>query len=269
MEKNKKSIYQSIKIFDLNVFSNSKESLLNALKEQLISARSLISVFTPNPEQIVVSRSNTAFLDHLRSADILIPDGIGLVIASKVLDLSGKGPSLKERISGREVAAELLEIAEKSNLTVLVVGGRDYGMSTQSQTDAHVLPLKQQSDGTTFSHAYWMEGYADVENPTTDEEMAVKAALSKLKPQLVFVAFGAPWQEAWVVDHRAVLEKAGTRVVMVVGGAFDVLLGTIPQAPAWIEAIGLEWLFRLIQEPWRWRRQLKLLSFIKLTFQSI
>lgn len=262
MEKNDKNSYQSIHLFDLILFSSSKDDVLNLLREHLEGQTELLTVMTPNPEQVVMSRSNPTFLDHLQSAELLLPDGVGLVIASKCIGSSSKNSHLIERISGREVAEFLLLLTAQQRVPVLVIGGREYGQADSGVSTPQPLTAP-------YQHAVWIEGYADVQNPSTAEEAAVRAVIKKLKPAVVFVAFGAPVQERWLVEHKQVLAASGVKIAMVVGGAFDVLLGKIPQAPAWMQALGLEWLFRLWQEPWRWRRQLKLLKFIKLTYQSM
>lgn len=265
MVKNTKSTYQTIKIFDMDVFSSSKNELLNLLTTHLKTQKTLLSVVTPNPEQIVLSRNNHAFLDHLQSADIRIPDGIGLVIASKLLDLSGKSESLKERIGGREVAEYLLSYANNHDIKVLIIGGKAYA---EASTDT-VRALKLQLDGQSLNNIFWTKGYEEVQHPTETEESDVRDALKKVKPEIVLVAFGAPWQEEWMMTHKSELAAAGVTLALVVGGAVDVLVGKIPRAPRLFQNLGLEWLFRLLQEPWRWRRQLKLLEFIKLTYQSL
>ena len=86
---------------------------------------------------------------------------------------------------------------------------------------------------------------------------------------MVFVAFGAPWQEKWVIEHEELLNKSGVELVMVVGGSFDMLLGGLKRAPMWIRAIGMEWLFRLAQEPRRFKRQLKIFKFVGLATKDL
>jgi len=87
----------------------------------------------------------------------------------------------------------------------------------------------------------------------------------RYKPHLVFVAFGSPYQELWIARHS---NQFGKSVVMGVGGAFDYLSGHVYRAPEFIRKIGLEWFFRLLSQPWRWKRQLSLLKFIKLVLQE-
>lgn len=260
-----KSTYQTSKIFDLDVFSSTKSDLLNYLESRLNSKIGPLLMMTPNPEQIVISRNDEQFLHQLQSADILIPDGIGLILASEVFGLTGKVQPLQERITGREVVLDLLRLAAATHSRCLLIGGRGYSESTPDLNLEISVPIGPGK----MAQVYWIEGYADIQHPTKAEEASVLATLKKLKPEFVFVAFGAPWQEAWLVNHKTELRLAGVKLAMVVGGAFDVLTAKVAAAPSWLEKLGLEWLYRLWQEPWRWKRQLKLLEFIKLTFQSM
>ena len=92
--------------------------------------------------------------------------------------------------------------------------------------------------------------------------------IKQIKPRLVFVALGAPTQELWIAQHRNLLRKNNVEIAMAVGGSFDYLLNKVPRAPRWMQKLGLEWLFRLIIEPWRIKRQLRLIGFIALTIKK-
>jgi N-acetylglucosaminyldiphosphoundecaprenol N-acetyl-beta-D-mannosaminyltransferase len=186
-----KSTYQTTKIFDLDVFSSDYAELLNYLVDHLQTKKTLLTILTPNPEQIVLSRKNHAFLDHLQSADILIPDGIGLVGASALLSTRGV-TAIRERITGRQLAADVLALAQARSLSVIVIGGKHYGLDTAA-TESELSV--NNSDGSQ-SHVYWTEGYADIRQPSEKEETALLSLLAKKKPAIVFVAFGAPFQEA-------------------------------------------------------------------------
>jgi N-acetylglucosaminyldiphosphoundecaprenol N-acetyl-beta-D-mannosaminyltransferase len=109
-----------------------------------------------------------------------------------------------------------------------------------------------------------MPGYADIAHPTPTEHATVRFVINHQKPAIVLVAFGAPWQEAWAIRHQELLGAVGTKLVMAVGGSIDFMLGKVPRAPKFMRQFGLEWLFRLVLEPWRWQRQLRLVSFVQL-----
>jgi len=254
-----KLIDQSIFLFDLSLVSSDVSSLLKQIETQLQLGKKPLIVFTPNPEQIVQSISDDSFGSNLRAGDLLIPDGIGLVWASKLLGFRTKRPSLDARVAGSDLVQAMLSLPAFFG-NVLIVGGRDYkNRSLQLSTISYKVGAQP---------LFWTAGYKDVRVPSAIEEADIVALLEKLRPSIVFVAFGAPHQEAWIIEHRELLAKSGVRIVMSVGGAFDMLLGIVPRAPWWMQKIGLEWLFRLVRQPWRWRRQLRLLTFVGLVIRE-
>jgi N-acetylglucosaminyldiphosphoundecaprenol N-acetyl-beta-D-mannosaminyltransferase len=259
----------SVNILGLSLFGSNKERLLSLLKDKIDNSSKLSYIFTPNPEQVVQSRGDdeisTRFLAALNAADILIPDGIGLILASKYLFLRKKiAKPLSERITGADITTQILKILGSNEAksstkrpVVLLIGGRGY--SDQS--------LKQLSDQYGIS-LVWEPTYDAVSNQTDEETQHILKRIQQIKPTVVFVAFGAPYQEIWLAENRIILEKAGTVLGMAVGGSFDYLLRITPRAPAWLQRLGLEWLFRLIIQPWRWRRQIRLLEFCWIVAKS-
>lgn len=260
MEKN---TLPSVSLFDLEFFSGKKSDLIDSLKRHIQEKKSLLTICTPNPEQIVQSACGTNLLRALQAADIRIPDGAGVILASRILSAFGKASStLPERITGVDVVQELLS----TEASVLVIGGRAYS-SDRVITEKH-LPLfhltipadPKCEDG----ERYWIEGYADVRDQTSEESADIQSVIELLKPQVVCVAFGAPFQEEWLQKNRALLEKNNVSVAITVGGAFDFILGKVQRAPYSMQKLGLEWFFRLFQQPWRWKRQLRLMQFVRL-----
>lgn len=251
----------------LSFFSRSKTSLLNAFFEQVVNGQKLQLVFTPNPEQLIQARHDEDFFNVLTQADYLLPDGIGLIWALRFLQhktwfKAGKKQAFRhqnttfnspterrspiERLAGVEVAEALIIKARKQDWKVLVIGGRDYDQFLNFWTDK----------------VRWLAGYEKVQQPTNLEERRAEQAIKDFKPDILFTAFGAPHQEKWLVEHRFLLEKAGVKLAMAAGGAFDMLAGKLKRAPGWMRKLGLEWLFRLAQEPSRWKRQLRLVEFV-------
>jgi N-acetylglucosaminyldiphosphoundecaprenol N-acetyl-beta-D-mannosaminyltransferase len=231
------------------IFGNDKFELLKFLENHLKTRKTTFSVFTPNPEQLVLAEHDESFNQVLKSADLLIPDGMGLVWASRILT-SDENQKIKERIAGRAVVTDLLQISKNKNLSVLVIGGRNY--SKTGKLEINGLEID------------WLKGYANVAQKKEAEEKIIQKKIKELKPKMVFVAFGAPEQEKWINEHKELLKKSDVRLVMAVGGSFDYLLGKVPTPPAIVGNLGLEWLFRLIFQPWRWRRQLRLIEFVGL-----
>lgn len=211
-------------------------------------------VMTPNAEQFVQASNDGSFWRSLSQADVLLPDGAGLVLAARLLL---GADAIADRLAGADVLADVLMQAQAQNLKILVVGGRDYAMPNQFGYAAVELQLP---DGST-SIVDWTPGYFDIAHPTPTEHATVRWVINHLKPDIVLVAFGAPWQEAWAIRHQELLASVGTRLVMVIGGAMDFWLKRVPRAPRVMQQLGLEWLFRLVIEPWRWQRQLRLVQF--------
>lgn len=243
-------------------FSKGIDRLLVSLESKVIETTKPLVIFTPNPEQIVLASQKPEFSANLDQANILLPDGIGVVLASKLLGVIKGQPSISQRIAGVDVVQELLRLSSQKKWSVLLLGGKDYA---DHLAEIQVQGISQQ----TQLSLQWLAGYDFVETPTIEEEKIVAQTLKQQKPQVVFVAFGAPWQEKWVVEHLELLKQSGVEIVMVVGGAFDMLLGKVIRAPFIVRALGLEWLFRLVQEPWRWKRQLKLITFMGLVLREI
>lgn len=241
--------------------------MLAFLYSRLNNKNDLLTIATPNPEQVVLTQQDPSFATTLRQFNLLLPDGQGLVWASKLLASkqvsqqanNQTSQTLSERIAGREVVAALLAMAQQQHLPTLVVGGRGY--------HGQVIAGSQLPSHTPYP-VVATDGYQQVAMPSLQEEKELEHLITQLKPAIVFVALGAPYQENWVVQHHSLLKAAGVRVAMVVGGSFDYLLGMAPRAPQVISQLGLEWLFRLITQPWRWRRQLSLLTFIGMTLRA-
>jgi N-acetylglucosaminyldiphosphoundecaprenol N-acetyl-beta-D-mannosaminyltransferase len=267
-------------LFQLPIYTASWQEFWQLLKNKLNQAKSkdLLLVFTPNPEQIVQANKDKDFFRTLKSGDILLPDGIGLVLANRFicfrqqlltsLKLLKNKPAtprkITERIAGVEVVDKLLMEAAKKNYVSLIIGGRNYSefwgkkggeyQGEMFEDEKSLIQLKK--------NLYWTEGYQDKSETLPIEDRAIAKILKKIKPRLVFVALGAPDQEKWLVDWRARLEQAGVVVAMAVGGSFDLLFGRIARAPRLLRSLGLEWFWRLLQQPWRWRRQLRLIQYL-------
>lgn len=276
---------ETSQMFGLKIFAGSKRELLTQLRQKMESSakEATLLVFTPNPEQIVQAEAEPAFKKTLAAGDILLPDGIGLLLANrwwrflarcqflaKWRQLPTAPVKIAERIAGVDVVDALLIEAAKYNYRTLIIGGRGYsefwGKSGGEYTgelyesEASLIELKK--------NLYWTEAYQDKTDILVSEDQALEKILQKIKPQLVFVALGAPDQEEWLLAWRARLNQAGVGVAMAVGGSFDLLFQRIPRAPQLLRSLGLEWLWRLLQQPWRFRRQMRLLKFMALAARA-
>lgn len=252
-------------LFELPLVAESFQTVLTKLTEH---TGKLLIIFTPNSEQIALTKIDPQFFQDLQDADLLLPDGIGVVAASRLLAVAGKATLIPERITGIDVVVALLNFAATHKKKVLVIGGRGYGAETLAKKGASVLRILPKFisslENTTQTQQYlWFEGYHDVRDTTDSEETEVLEVIKSVHPQYLFIALGAPYQERWLLRHRKFLESENIEIAMAVGGTFDILSGTLARAPKLLRDLHLEWLYRLYQEPWRWRRQTKLLLFIK------
>ncbi len=248
------------------LFSKNKSILLKKLSQKLSFSRTLC-IATPNPEQVWQASRNNSFLKTLLAFDMLLPDGIGLVWASRLL-----GNPITQRITGIEIVRYLLDMAQKHSKRVCIIGGRGY-----ESTKCRVKNLKRniyQLQRLCYQDQEigWIEGYENVTRERVSfesfESKKIQKEVSTYKPDVIFVALGAPFQEKWIIEHRDFLREQQVAIVMAVGGSFDVLFGKLRRAPAWILRLHVEWLFRLVQQPWRWKRQLRLIGFVWLVVRE-
>ncbi|MFS8859429.1 WecB/TagA/CpsF family glycosyltransferase [Synechococcus sp. B60.1] len=206
--------------------------------EARISQGQGAQVVTCNPEMIMQAQQDPAFAQVLQEAELVIPDGIGVVWA-----LRRQGIRV-QRVPGIELAEALISRAAERRWRLALVGGRpEVNRAAVQQWQARFPSL------SIWGHHGYFSGA---------EEEKLLQALQKIQPQLVWVGLGSPRQELWIRQRRALLPQA---IWMGVGGSFDIWAGQKRRAPRWWRDHHLEWLYRLYQEPWRWRRMLALPRF--------
>ncbi len=252
-----------IRIGKVLVSSNSQVEVLSHLGKA-IDGKKMAMVTTPNPEQVVQANRDDSLCHILNESTWTVPDGIGLLWASAWLKSRGKvNQSLKERITGVDLAETLMKESANQGWKVMLIGGK----AGQARKASKRLKSKIRA-GKRKLKINGVEGSMNVVNETEEEWLEVKKALLKWQPKVLLVAFGAPKQEKWIWKHRDELEQLEVRVAMVVGGAVDYWAGEVDRAPKLVRSVGGEWLWRLILEPWRWRRQLRLLEFVGLVLKQ-
>lgn len=198
-------------------------------------------IITANPLMILAAEKDPALRAAFDGADLVLPDSAGVQWAAR---LQGKRLT---KISGIDLMEKLCAEAAITGWSVFFLGAAPGVAETAAKklTERHSGLLVA---GT--QHGYFSQG--------TGED-AVVHLLAKAKPDLLFVALSTPFQDGWI--HKN-LSRFGAKVVMGVGGSFDVLSGRLRRAPKWMRAVGLEWFFRLIQEPRRFSRMLPLPYFV-------
>jgi N-acetylglucosaminyldiphosphoundecaprenol N-acetyl-beta-D-mannosaminyltransferase len=179
---------------------------------------------------------NQAYLHVLQGADLCLADGIGIKLAGKLL-----GKDVRENVNGTDLFPKLCEGLCRTNGSVFLLGARDYVVQGVADWIHDNFPA--------VCVCGWQHGYFRPE-----EEQEIIQRIKNSGSQILLVAFGAPKQDLWIKEHLA---ETGVRVAMGVGGLFDFYSGRIPRAPLWMREIGMEWVYRLIQEPRRlWKRYL-------------
>ena len=196
-------------------------------------------VLTPNAQHIVLLEKERRLQEIYDHADLVIPDGISLLIAARLY-----GRSLQQRVAGVDIFKQLCGLAAEDGLHVFLLGGRPGSAELASANLQGAHPNLRCS---TYCPPLGFEQDAAALQETAD---AIRAA----QPDILFVAFGAPKQEYWIYEHGLQLSVP---VCIGVGGSFEIVGGVVPRAPQWAQNIGCEWLYRLCMEPRRmWRRYL-------------
>lgn len=192
-------------------------------------------VVTPNPEFVVASQDDQTFKEILNDADLSIPDGIGLKLFA----------GFKNRVAGVDFMERLISLCGEKGFTIGFLGGA----SGVAEKAAKCLRQRYQSVSINFVD----QGGKVDENGWTDKRLEVP------KLDILFVGYGMIKQEKWINKN---LRRYPVKVAIGVGRSFDYLSGDLPRAPKVVRLFGFEWLFSLIMQPWRIKRQSRLLKFL-------
>lgn len=208
-------------------------------------------IVTPNSEMIVQARKDPEFAEVLNGADLAVPDTAGLVWASRIW-----GTPLKEWVAGADLFVELCAEAARRGGRVFLLGAGP-GVAGKA-----ARALRKRCPKLKVAGTFAGDGASKGDRETVAE---VKRGSKGEDIDLLFVAYGHGKQERWI---RRNLTKVPVKVVVGVGGSFDYVSGAVVRAPKLFRRLGLEWLYRLVRQPWRIKRQFQLLPFILLTFRE-
>jgi N-acetylglucosaminyldiphosphoundecaprenol N-acetyl-beta-D-mannosaminyltransferase len=200
-------------------------------------------VVTLNPEMVIAAQRDRAFAALLRQADLVTADGVGVLWALRL-----RGECLPQRVTGVDLLVALTELAAATGGRLFLLGG------APGVAEAAGEVLCRRFPGLTLAGTY-------AGSPAVAADGEALRRIEAARPDLLFVAYGAPAQERWIARNRDALSGV---VAIGVGGALDFLAGRVPRAPTWMRELGLEWLYRLWRQPWRWRRMLALPHFAAL-----
>ena len=207
--------------------------------EALLRGDKAAYVVTPNAEIAYEALHDVQLREMLNGADLMLPDGAGVVLASKLL----RTP-VKQKVAGVDFAAGLLGILERNGQSLYLLGGKTGigELAAQKMLEAHPqLRIAGIADG------YFRD------------EASVIEKINASGADALFVCLGAPKQERFMVQHR---QELHVHLMAGLGGSLDAFAGTVQRAPAWMIRLNLEWLYRLIREPKRFRRMLRLPKYL-------
>ena len=215
----------------------------------LIAGRSLTEghqtvVYTPNAEIAQLAAEDPEFRSVLCRADILLPDGAGIILASEIM----KTP-LKEKVAGVDFGEHMLDFAAKNGYSVFFLGGKP-GV-------AELAAQKKTAQYPHLSVVGTQDGYYTKEGIEND---AVLQKINASGAQILFVCLGAPLQEKWIDRNKSRLHSA--KLIMGLGGTLDIFAGTARRAPKFFIRMRLEWFYRLLKEPQRIGRTMQLPKYI-------
>lgn len=196
-------------------------------------------VVTPNPEIVQRAEKDPEFAGILAQADLVLPDGVGVIYAAKIL-----GRPLRARVPGIDFAAALLTRIAGTGTRLFLLG------AAPGVAELAAVNLRAAYPGLVVCGFH--DGYFKEDRPVAD-------AIREARADLVFVCLGAPKQEKWIAANGA---AAGARLYVGLGGSLDVFAGKVERAPESFQRLGLEWLYRLLKQPSRIGRMVKLPLFL-------
>lgn len=276
-------------LLGIGLTDEKEESILEYIVKSAKKSIEKYYIVTPNPEILVFAQKHKDFKTILNEAKIALIDGVGIIWAYKVL-----GKDIGYRVSGTDFMEKLCKAVSDYNLASkekpITVGflGAKPGVA---ELTAERLSQKYIGLKVAFAGDEWISDVKSLSHVANDARRTksknLKLAPSSLSESrspkgnlgsnnktgsafssfasgqasdidILFVAFGFPKQEMWMAEN---LNKIPVKVAMGVGGAFDYISGNVPRAPVFVRNLGFEWLYRLIRQPWRWKRQLALIEF--------
>lgn len=239
---------EKISIFGVNINNTTLQDTVELLKECL-KGDTLIKIYTPNTEIVMAAKDDSDLRELLNRGDLVIPDGIGLIYGAKI-----QGKPLKERVTGSDTSMKLLEVANENNYSLYLLGGKE-GVAKQAAEN-----ISEKYPGIRIAghhHGYFKGSHTGMKD--SEEEERIIDDINENKPDIIFVGLGFPKGETWIDSNS---HRLNAKVIISNGGVMDILAGNAKRAPEIYQKLGLEWLYRLFQDPSRIKRQLVLPKFM-------
>ena len=246
-----------IKLFQVGIDQVDNQETIQRIEEFIISKKPH-QIVTPDTLAVLRARKEPEYHAILKSADLVTPDGAGILWATTTLNYP-----LPERVTGIDIIHNICRLAAKKGYSLYLLG------SYPGVVGEAALNLTRKYPGIKIAgthHGYFAcedsQNCEDVKNGNIDknkEEEEIIDEIRENRPDILLVGMGVPKQEKWISKN---LDKMDVPVCMGVGGSFDVLSGRIPRAPLWMQRHGMEWIYRSIKQPNRAFRTLALFYFI-------
>lgn len=255
------------KILGVRIDRYSISEVLEIVKKTVETNKKL-QIVTLNTELLVASQKDKRLKEVINKSDLNLPESSGLyladnyfaselrpnllrLISSGFQTIFGSRKGLSERVAGVDLSYRIVDLCSKHGYKLLLLGGKEGVATTASKNLKKLYPK--------------LEVVGSYGGAVASEEEKILGEVEKADPDIIFVAFGQPNQEYWIAEN---LGKTSAKVAVGVGGTLDFMAGRVVRAPKWVRNLGLEWVFRLLIQPWRIKRQLALLKFIKILLSS-
>lgn len=235
---------ERVQIMDIPFVNNTKDLFIEKEIKEHVQLQKKCFIVTANPEIVMETRRNKTYKAIVQSADYVVPDGVGIILAAK----HRKNP-LKERIAGFDLMKDMLDLANESGAKCFFLG------ASEEVNEEAVKNICKDFPKLKVAGRY--HGYFDINDP------AITELVLKSEPDFIFVALGFPKQEEWIHKNYHLFSKG---IFMGVGGSLDVFAGKVKRAPDFWIKLNLEWLYRIIKQPVRWKRVLPIFKFMWLVY---
>lgn len=227
-----------IELLGFEIFDGSKSQYMTYLMEKYKNGKKTVLI-SGNPEVLYNAIENDEMKSICKKADI-IPDGVGVIVAGKIT-----GQHFKQKIAGIEIMEEILKLSNTNNISVFMLGAEYWVVEKAVNICKHRY---------NTMIAGFHDGYFNM-----DDCMNIIDDINKSGADALLVAMGCPKQELFIAKYKDILNP---KILMGVGGSFDVLAGKVQRAPKWMINLGLEWLYRVAKEPWRIKRLTSIPKFL-------
>lgn len=232
-----------IEILGYKIFRNSKSEALEVIK-----SFKKVNIISGNPEVIYNAINNKVLEENFKGVkSFIIPDGIGIKIAAKLLKTE-----VKEKIAGIELMLDIISYCEENKKSIYLIGAKNETLK------ACVANLIVKYPNLTI--AGYHDGYFNEE-----KEIEIIKDIKNKSPEAIFIAMGSPRQDVFITKY---MEELPSKIFMGVGGSFDVIGEKINRAPRWMINLGAEWLYRVIKEPYRIARLTSIPKFLYMVLKS-